>query len=504
MTSGQNHLEIQGMGILYQDTQSTQPICKNVRLNLQPGKIVGLIGPSGSGKTTIGKALLGALPKHAEVIGKILFDRKEYDYAAWASSIATNRLSYISQEPWAIVNEYQNIGDQIGLYVQEFAPRKLTKAELRAEIVSLLKLVSLENAENRLHDFAFEFSGGELQRIAIAFALAKRPLFLVADEPTASLDPHKKTEIYDVFKSLCKNLGLGILFITHDVTGAENLCDEVVRIGTEIEKTKPLSRKPVRETHQAPLIKVMKLSVSLRENMQSENKKFILQNLDLEILQGQITAIVGPSGAGKTTVARALTGLLDYDGTIEYNFNSPCLRINNEIRSQIGYVFQDSSMSLNPIHRVQRILLEPLRVHRKHLSSKEADRRVHEVLELVNLDESVLTKKGKQLSGGERQRINLARALVLEPAVIIADEPTSALNPELSIRIFEDLVAMQSQLNFGVLLISHDLGLVKKYSDNVLVLDNGVTTEAGKTEIVFRNAKSDFLTKALSKKLNYR
>lgn len=501
MSSPQVSLRISDLSIAYTDSETTQTACESVSIELKSGSILGLIGASGSGKTSVGRALLGALPSHAHVSGLFDLNGESFDYSDWRESKKTTTLSYVPQEPWLVISEYQTIGNQVGIYVQEFAEAPLTNDQVKARVKELFEIVSLPNAHDRLDDYAFEFSGGELQRVVIAFALAKRPAFLIADEPTASLDLHNRAEIYKLFKSLSSKLNLGILFITHDIVGAEGLCDKIVRIG-QYSNTIEFSDLPVsKKQKNSALMSIDQLKVRVRELSSGRNTKVILNGLNLAVHPGEILAIVGPSGAGKTTIARSITGLIKHEGSVKFNFDGQLHELTDAIRAQIGYVYQDSSMSLDPRQKVKSILTEPLKTHRPNLDKPQVLEKIQDVLRQVNLEISVLQKRGKQLSGGERQRVNLARALILEPKLILADEPTSALNPELSMELFATLRTLQIKRQFGILLISHDLELVKSVADKILVLEKGEASEFGPTREILANPKSHFLSKALGAKL---
>lgn len=497
MNSQRKMVKIKNLRITYLDSESRKNICQDMSLELKSGQILGLIGPSGAGKSSIGKALLGALPAHAEVGGQFEFNEQTMDYVNWANSQGTPIMSYIPQEPWSVINEIQTIGEQVGIFVNEFSKVKLSKDETKSRVLELFQIVSLPDAQSRMDDYAFEFSGGELQRVAIAFALAKEPDYLIADEPTSSLDLHTKSEIYSLFKRLSLELNLGILFITHDIIGATSLCDEILRIGLPQEKHELNVRNPKENLDQPALVSIEGMTVKVKTTNSRVANQVIVNDLSLNINSGEILAVVGPSGAGKTTIARAITGLIKYEGLIKFNFDNETSHLTRNMRAQIGYVYQDSLMSLDPRQKVINVIAEPLKIHSSSLSRQEIRKRVVEVLQLVNLDESVLSKRGKQLSGGERQRVNFARALILRPKLILADEPTSALNPELASEMFTSLRKLQSKDRFGVLLISHDLELVKIFADRILVMEEGVIKEFGDSLTVLSYPKSDFMRTAL-------
>lgn len=499
MPKRRNGLQVADLAVRY--GASSSPVISSVNFELFDGEILALLGESGSGKSSIAKALLAGLPKSGLATGSIAIDGKPFDLANWSVGQSRPLFSYVSQEPWSVISEFLPIGAQLNLYIKEFATSELNDSQVSARAIELLKLVALPKAQNRLDDFSFEFSGGELQRISIALALAKSPRFLIADEPTASLDSHIKNEILQLFKNLATNEGLGILFISHDISSVAKIADRTISVGATAKRTSALKAVNGGASKNVKLVEsvleVQGLSVEFPISGNKHHVVEFISDFSISLPRGEILALVGPSGSGKTTVARAITGLVKCAGQIRFNFSGATELLNEKVRSRIGFVFQDSSLSLNPRMRVRNIILEPLLVHAQELREQEKDIKLNRVLKMLELPDSLLSKTGKQLSGGERQRVNLARALILEPKLIIADEPTASLNPELSESLFEQLVRLQKEFNFSMLFITHNLDLVRRYANKVAVIESGKLIEIGTVATVFKTPKSEYLSSAL-------
>lgn len=485
-------------------------VLSGLNLQLGPSELVALIGPSGSGKSTIGKLLLNALPIATNISGFLETPSNSYEAKDWKPDAAGVVTAYVPQEPWTVMSEFSTIGEQLSIYVKEFADRELSDEESRSLVLDLLQKVSLPHAEERLGEYPFNFSGGELQRVAIAMAIAKRAKLIVADEPTASLDPDVRFEIYKLLKDISESEGVSVFLISHDISTSRKFASRVLALANgRAEAWSPeeraLSGVPRRKLSSARAVQVFEnnlgvvgLSVSFGKSSSREPEpRKVLSDVSFSIARGQVMGLIGPSGSGKTTLGRAITGLVKHQGTIEFNFGRGKQAIDSFVRSKTGYVFQDASVSLNPLMKVVDIVSEPMKIHSRQMNKFQRKQVIENVFGSLELPMRLLDRLPRELSGGERQRVNLARALVLNPSLIIADEPTSALNPELEFEILTKLISIQEQVGFSIIFVSHDMEIMQQFTDQILILDNGQVAEYGKTEEIFANPSSTFLRKAL-------
>jgi peptide/nickel transport system ATP-binding protein len=473
------------------------PAVRDVSFSLSAGEVLAVVGESGSGKTVTAMSLLGLLPGTASVRGRALLNGRDLLglSAAELRSVRGNEVGMVFQEPMSALNPVFTIGDQIVEAVR--AHRQCSRSAARARAHELLGLVGLPAA--RFKAYPHEMSGGQLQRVVIAMAVANEPSLLVADEPTTALDVTVQAEILSLLRDLRGRLDAAILLITHDMGVVADIADRVVVMhdGRLVEQgpvfdifaspqedyTRQLLASVVSlgsASHStvSPVEPVLRLS-----SVSVHYKKFrAVNDVSLEIGRGEVLGLVGESGSGKSTIAGAITGLVpSYSGTITLaGQNISALRGSalKSVRGRIGLVFQDPLSSLNPRATIARSIAQPLVLHTS-LRGSALEARVDSLLDAVQLSPSLRNRYPHELSGGQRQRVGIARAIALDPDLLIADEPTSALDVSVQARILDLFRSLQRDLQFACLFISHDLAVVEQLADRVAVLHDGRVVEQG-------------------------
>lgn len=502
-------------------------------------EILAVVGESGSGKSVTVQALLGLLPYYADVRGTLMVDDgREIDLADVAAlrPLRGRYASMVFQDPYASLDPVFTIGDQVAEAVTAMDDSS-DKATVRSRVHELLADVRLNDVENIERKYPHELSGGQLQRVMMAIALAGNPRILLADEPTTALDTTVQQEVLNLLHDISTNLGISVLIITHDMGVVADLADRVLVMhnGRFVEQgdvesvfrhpvedyTKkllaavPSSTRPVvatattgggpvpgcngeDETPTQPKISVRNLTVSYRSRAGVVNE--VVHGVDFDIRPHEIVALVGQSGSGKSSIARSLLGLnpltkgtVRIDGQDVSAMDRKALR---QVRSRIGIVFQSPSGSLNPRLTIGEIIAEPLRfvLRMKH---RDAIARAGELLETVHLPATLVDRYPNELSGGQRQRVAIARAIAADPSLLIADEPTSALDVSVQSEILALLNQLQHDIGFACLFISHDLPLVRSFSHRTIVLRDGNMVEAGATEELFAHPTQDYTRKLI-------
>ena len=435
------------------------------------------------------------------------------------SKIRGKGISMIFQEPMTSLNPLHTIKKQIGECLFN-----LEKKEER--IVELLKEVGIENAEERLDHFPHQLSGGQRQRVMIAMAIANNPKLLIADEPTTALDVTIQKQILDLLDSLRKKFQMSLLLITHDLSIVKKISDRVcvMKNGQIVEQgeTKNLFKKPkhpytLKLINSSPnekkfksknskiILKTNNLNIRYQLNSNSffnrKNKFFhAVKNLNIQLAKGTTLGIVGESGSGKSSLALAMLKLIKSEGDIFYkNYNISKLNDTSfrSFRKNIQIIFQDPFASLSPRLTIERIIGEGLEVHKKDLKKNEVSNLILQILEKVGLEKSMLNRYPHEFSGGQRQRIAIARALILEPEIIILDEPTSALDMTVQKQIVDLLLQLQKDLTLTYIFISHDLKIVKALSDQIVVMRHGQVIEEGSAKEIFLKPKESYTKKLI-------
>ncbi len=542
-------LEVRGLTVEY----AGKPAMKSVDMTIGKGRIVGVVGESGSGKSTLISAVIGLLPGSARITeGSISFGGQ--DLARLAPNdfrdIRGRRISMVSQDPLSALNPVLTIGE----HLMDIQFRETIGAsQKRGRAIEALKSVHMPDPESRLSMYPHELSGGQKQRVSIAMAIMMKPELLIADEPTTALDATLEVEIIALLKELQEDIGCAMIFVTHHLGVVASLCDDVVVMyegvveesGTvrEVfhhpqssytskllrcdpaqiaEKCRRLptmntpDEKMVEDEDSAkrrvaldeePILKIKNLVVKFRKpfglsNFLDRSKPSeitAVDNVCLNLARGETLAIVGESGSGKTTLIRSIlqlvsaqSGTIEFAGTSTLNTSRKSLR---SIRRDIALVFQDPIGSLSPRMTVGNCVREALRYG---VAQPESERHeVERLLTLVGLQGDFAQRYPHELSGGQARRVCVARALAQEPRMIIADEPTAGLDVSIQGEILNLLAELQDKLQLPILIVTHNLNVVRHISDRMVIMLMGKIVEHGPTEEIFSNPQHDYTRRLL-------
>lgn len=508
-------------------------IVRGVSLRVEREQTLGIVGESGSGKSMTVLAATGLLDTPAAVVtGTSTLGARDDATAielvgASARTLRTvhgGRIGFVFQDPGTSLNPMLTLERQITESLE--AHRRVTRREAAARALELLDAVGLPDPQSRLRSYPHQLSGGQRQRVMIAIALACDPELLVADEPTTSLDVTTQAQIIELVRALQRDFGTAVIWVSHDLGVIGQVADDVtvLRNGEAVEQApildvfdRPrdqytrdlLSARPVIGAHRpapilddAPvLLDVEGLDVRFPVTTPTgRTTVHAVRDLSFQIRRGATLGLVGESGSGKSTVAAALTGQVTPEaGTVRLDGADVLARrrrADKALRRRIGLVFQDPFSSLDPRAPVGSAIGEPLRVHR--LAGDRAGRkaRTAELLDLVGLPTSFATRYPHELSGGQRQRVSIARALALEPDLLILDESTASLDVSVQARVLDLLAELQRDLTLTYLFIGHDLAVIERMSHDVLVMRDGRAVEQRPASDLFAAPEDDY-TRAL-------
>ena len=524
---------------------SNSPILKNISFTLKKNEILGLVGESGSGKSITAFSIINFF-NTSEVLleGDIFFNNKKINSLSNKSleKIRGSQISMIFQEPMSSLNPSMKCGEQI---LEILLKHKITETSNgREHVLELFKKVQLKKVQTIFNKYPHELSGGQQQRVMIAMAIACEPKILIADEPTTSLDGIVKDEILGLLKQIQSETKMSILFISHDLDLVSKFADRTIvlkkgsiiesgnsksifndpqknytqmllasrtpkkerpvrlpTIENKLKKYRLISKKERKEVHEKiynlePILKVKNLSFSYK-------KTLILKDISFNIFKGETLGLVGESGSGKSTIAKSILNLNNYQhGEILFN-NIDIKKYNTKkFRRSVQLVFQDPFSSLNSEITVGDSIMEPMIAHNIYNNRKERITRVYQLMNDVGLQKSDFFKYPNQFSGGQRQRIVIARALSLNPIILICDESVSALDVSVQAQVLNLLNTLKKKFSFTFLFISHDLSVIKYMTDRVIILNKGVIEEFDETDTVFHNPISNY-TKQLFRASGY-
>jgi peptide/nickel transport system ATP-binding protein len=498
----------------------------DISFSIEPGKTLCVVGESGSGKSVTARSILQIIDSPGRIAsGSIILNRQDgtsvdlarLDPRSKAIRAVRGRdIAMIFQEPMSSLSPVHTVGDQITEVLRLHL--NMNKAQARKEAAELLRQVEIPNPEQALDRYAFQYSGGMRQRAMIAMALACKPQLLIADEPTTALDVTTQAEILDLIKRLQQTTGMAVLFITHDMGVVAQIADDVLvmhhgvikeygpvdqifhtpkdaytkmLIGSVLkleQKAEIRLARPPLDTTAEPILDIRNLSMHFGEMK-------ALNDVSIALLPGETLGIVGESGSGKTTLGRSIMRLYDpASGEMHYRRADGRVvdlarlegRELKAARRELRMVFQDPFGSLNPRMTVAQVIGEPLLVNGLS-KGKELDERVCHLMDQVGLDPAGRERYPHAFSGGQRQRIGIARAITLNPRIIVADEATSALDVSVRFQVLDLLMRLQDELKLAYIFISHDIGVIRYMCDRVGVMYRGRLVEVGEADKVCNN-----------------
>ena len=504
---------------------------------LKENEILGIVGESGSGKSQTVLSIMGLLEPNGSATGEANFHGVNLLSLSMSelNRIRGKEIGMIFQDPMSSLNPYITIGSQMSQILAQHTD--LTKKEREEKCVEMLDLVGITNPKKRFDGYSFELSGGMRQRVMIASALLTSPKLLIADEPTTALDVTVQEKILDLILEVRDRFHMSVILITHDLGVVARTCEKVlvmkqgrlqekgelnqIYYSPESEYTRELlnkskqinlvdSKDPKNEEKTAyeknKLVEAEEVRVLFdlpKEGLFAPSELIAaVDGVSAEILEGEIIGVVGESGSGKSTFSRTILGLQKVTSgelqVLGQNLNSQKTSVAKALRKRMQVVFQDPYSSLNPRMTIEEILLEPLLVFFSDQDRSVQFDRIRDVLVEVGLNEHFLGRYPHELSGGQCQRVAIARALLPIPELLVCDEAVSALDASVRAEIIDLLVRLKNDRGLTILFIAHDLAVVRKICDRVIVMEKGKIVEQGDTETVFKNPKEEYTRNLIS------
>ena len=531
-----NLVEIENLRVKFNTDSGEVNAVNGISFNIKKGETLALVGESGSGKSVTARGIIRLLANNAVLSNetKITFDGKNINTYSEKEyqKIRGKKISMIFQEPMSSLNPIYTIENQISEVLK--IHDKYSDKKLKEKCLELLKQVQIPEPESRLSQYPHQLSGGQRQRIMIAIAIANNPDLLIADEPTTALDVTVQTEILKLLQSLQKKYQMSILFITHDLTIVRQISDRVcVMYNGDIKETgntkeifdnpqddytkhllssEPEERELFYDKNGKNIItgKDLNITFNTKVKVAGRNKTLSIKavnNISLNLQEGETLGIVGESGSGKTTLGQTLLRLVDRESNTEISgdinfFDDKIDKLSRKqfkpFRNQMQIVFQDPYASLNPRLSVKQIIEEGLIVAQNIKNKKERLDKIEHIMNEVGLEPNSMQRFPHEFSGGQRQRIAIARSFVLNPKFVLLDEPTSALDLSIQKQILELLLQLQSNYKTTYIFISHDLRVIRSISHNLIVMKDGSILEQGEAKNILNNPQNDY-TKNLIK-----
>ncbi|OAB80178.1 ABC transporter ATP-binding protein [Cochleicola gelatinilyticus] len=549
-------LSIEALSIAFGTKKKTTEVIHNISFSISENEIVGVVGESGSGKSVTSLALMGLLPKKiTHLKGKALFNGKNLLTLSEKElrTLRGNKIAMIFQEPMSALNPSLRCGFQVAEILQNHL--KLSVSEAKKETLLLFEKVKLPRPKEIFRSYPHQISGGQMQRVMIAMAIACKPKLLIADEPTTALDVTVQKEILLLLKELQKETGMSLLFISHDLSLVAELADRVIVMyqGEVVEAGKVesifknpkntytkalLASRPTLEVRlkrlptiasladasfiteevspqeralhhkqlytQPPILEILNLEKEYYGNTGFFNKQNVVKavnNVSFKVFEGETLGLVGESGCGKSTLGKAIllldkatAGTIKYRGADISNLSTSEIR---KLRKEIQLIFQDPYASLNPRIILGEALMEPMIVHKIGTSKKKRKEKVLKILKRVGLEESFYYRYPHELSGGQRQRIGIARTIIMEPKLVICDESVSALDISVQAQVLNLLNELKEDFGFTYIFISHDLAVVKYMADQLLVMNQGRIEELGDADEIYANPVTEYTKKLI-------
>lgn len=521
MSDNRPIIEVDDLGV----TIGSREIVKGASFAVERGGTLGIVGESGSGKSMTVLAATGLMDAPgSQVSGSSVLREGTSDGIQLVNAgprtlrkVHGDKVGFVFQDPSTSLNPLLTLERQITESLE--AHRNLSRSQARTRALELLESVGLPDPEQRLQAYPHQLSGGQRQRVMIAIALACDPALLVADEPTTALDVTTQAQIIDLVRALQHDRGTAVVWISHDLGVIGQVADDVLVLqkGTVVEQRgvvelmdspkhpytiELLAARPKLGSPTPPVadpdgpVTLSVKNLDVKFPVSSSVGKTVVHAVDdvsFDVRAGRTLGIVGESGSGKSTIANALTGLVDPTGG-EDVLHSP----SRALRRKIAMVFQDPFSSLDPRMRVGKSISEPLTVHKLPSDGQSIGNRVDELLDLVGLPRSFANRYPHELSGGQRQRVSIARSLALEPDIIILDESTASLDVSIQAKVLDLLLRLQGELGLTYLFIAHDLAIVQQMSHDVLVMQRGRAVEQGPAAEIFASPREKYTRSLLA------